>query len=676
MFKIGNYPEGYDLSLLNTIHYYPKKFTSEDGTTFYTPEVIDLIIKDNVSGDKFLETIEAPTYEYYMIKDDVFVDYNLDFIEEDKCNKIEVPNTMLLKDIAERTGSLQFYYNNINNNNRKNNRALHCHPRVMNSDMDLEDNYRLRFSKIYKNSYTKPSKSYLDIEVDSLNCKGDFVELGECPINAVSFIDDKNLVIHSFLLRTKGNDLISEFEAYTHSSACQGELVNFIINAVGGFDKAKKYKIPQMKVKFHFFDEEDEIVLIQSVFNHINSLKPDFVLAWNMAFDIPYIIERIKVLGYEPTDIMCHHDFKYRCASYFIDKDHANAYEERNDFAKISSYSVYLDQMIQFASRRKGGPAIPRYKLDYIGEMTCGVKKLDYSHITKNIEELPYKDYKTFVFYNIMDTIVQYCIEYKSNDIDNIYNTVLSQNTRFTKAYRQTVFLKNRADISYYRNNKYILGNNTNINTPKEKFPGAFCSDPTKNSDYAKLPNCRESRMGIYDNLDDFDYKALYPNDLSEFNMASNTIIAHLNIPNKVCDEENRFNKESFKWKREGQFMEDLQSHCWIEYFHRWFHLASYEEMYDDVIEYFTKVKSPMGKLYKKEFGTEYQVFEKLPDKMETSVFIPVNDEERDSNILTTLYENKSDINIPKLSVNIDNLNYDRGLSCTNPKDIYIEVKN
>ena len=70
MFKIGNYPEGYDLSLLNTIHYYPKKFTSEDGTTFYTPEVIDLIIKDNVSGDKFLETIEAPTYEYYIIKDD------------------------------------------------------------------------------------------------------------------------------------------------------------------------------------------------------------------------------------------------------------------------------------------------------------------------------------------------------------------------------------------------------------------------------------------------------------------------------------------------------------------------------------------------------------------------------------------------------------------------------
>ena len=54
---------------------------------------------------------------------------------------------------------------------------------------------------------------------------------------------------------------------------------------------------------------------------------------------------------------------------------------------------------------------------------------------------------------------------------------------------------------------------------------------------------------------------------------------------------------DEIKWKREAQFMDDLQSHNWIEFFHRWFHFGSYEDVYDDVIEYFTKVKYPMGVL-------------------------------------------------------------------------------
>ena len=290
---------------------------------------------------------------------------------------------------------------------------------------------------------------------------------------------------------------------------------------------------------------------------------------------------------------MCHPDFKYKEVSYMIDERSKFNYEERNDFAKISSYSVYLDQMIHFASRRKGQAAIANYRLDYIGQITCGVKKLDYSHITEKLSELPYKDYETFVFYNIMDTIVQYCIEYKVNDINSAYNNVLANNTRWSKIYRQTVYLKNRAAKSYY-NYGMIMGNNVNQNTPKVSFPGAFVADPNLNSDYSKL-KINGRPISVYDNLDDFDYKSLYPSITSEFNMSRTTLIGHLNIPNKVYEFENRFHRDDIKWKREAQFMDDLQSHNWIEFFSRWFHFAGYEEMYDDVIEYFTHVKYPSG---------------------------------------------------------------------------------
>lgn len=590
-FIIGEYPKGYPLSLLNTIYHYPRK----DRNGKWQPGAIDLIIKDNNSGEKFLETIVDPMYEYYMLLDNVQIpNYTLEYAMKEDCKCIIVPYNQLQKDIAERLGKLNQFYENCRNGNRAANKTM-CNyaPNILMSDMDIEDNIRFQFSHTYENNYTKPSKSYLDIEADVINCKGDFVELGECPINAVSFIDDQSLVIHSFLLRNDKNPLIAKFEEETKNPMLHMRLKQFLINAVGGTEQAKKYKVDKMEVKFHFYDEKDEIVMLQHLFNYINNLKPDFVLAWNMAFDIPYIIQRIINLGYNPKDIMCHPDFKYKEVSYLIDERNQFNYEERNDFAKISSYSVYLDQMIHFASRRKGQSAIANYRLDYIGQITCGVKKLDYSHITKNLAELPYKDYETFVFYNIMDTIVQYCIEYKVNDINSAYNNVLLDNTRWSKIYRQTVYLKNRAAKSYY-NYGMIIGNNVNQNTPKVSFPGAFVADPKLNSDYSKK-RINGRPVSIYDNLDDFDYKALYPSITSEFNMSKTTLIGHVNIPDKVYEFENRFHRDDIKWKREAQFMDDLQSHNWIEFFNRWFHFAGYEEMYDDVIEYFTKIKYPSG---------------------------------------------------------------------------------
>lgn len=631
-FIIGNYPPGYDLTLLNTIYHKPKR--GADGK--WHPGVMDLIIKDNVTGEKFLETINDPKYEYYMLNGVEVPSYNLEYAKIEDCKCIITPYNELQKDIANRIGKMDQFWENINNGNRKaNERMCNYHPGVLLSDMDIEDNIRFQFSHTYQNSYKKGSKSFLDIEADVIDCKGDFVEMGECPINAVSFIDDQSLVIHSFLLRNDKNSLIAEFEKEAENDKLGKELIEFLSNAVGGKEQAKKYKIDQMKCQFHFYDEKDELTMLKHLFNYINNIKPDFVLAWNMAFDIPYIIARIKALGGDPKEIMCSPDFRFKEVFYFIDENNQFIYEERNDYAKISSYSIYLDQMIHFASRRKGGKALPSYSLDTIGEMVCGVRKLDYSHITRDLAKLPYLDYKTFVFYNIMDTIVQYCIEYKSNDIDSAYNNVLLNNTRWGKIYRQTVYLKNRQAIFNYRNG-FISGNNVNHNTPKVSFPGAFVADPKLNSDYSKM-KINGRPVSIYDNLDDFDYKSLYPSITSEFNMSKSTLIGHLTIPNQVYEFENRFHRDDIKWKREAQFMDDLQSHNWIEFFHRWFHFGSYEDLYDDVIEYFTKVKYPTGYI---QFHSFDDVSDNKPEEDTRSAFITCASE-RDLDIIDQIARNK-----------------------------------
>ena len=589
MLQVGNYPLGYDLSLLQTIYHRPTKL--KDGS--WTPDVLDLVIKDNVTGDKFIETIERPEYTYYMVKPDIYVGHNLHYAQKENCIPITVPYRDILKSIAENCGQNSFYYSNIENGNYSNNNALHLIPRVLGSDMDIEDFYRFQFGESYQNRFIKPTKGYFDIEVDTRTMKGDFVEPGECPINAVSFIDDYTQQVYIFMLRDKSNPLCLEFETKMDTIELHRELHDFVTKAVGGEAKAIKYRTNTLNYVFQMFSDERD--LIKNLFEVINELKPDFMLAWNMSFDVPYIIARSNNLKMPVHDIICDKAFKYKECRYYIDERNYNEYAERNDFFKVSSMSVWLDQMIHFASRRKGQSAIPNFKLDSIGEMTVGVKKLDYHHICHNLEDLPQVDYKTFIFYNIMDTIVQYCIENKVNDIGNVYNNALLNNTKYSKIYRQTVYLKNRAYKSYWRQG-FVMGNNVNKDTPKAQFPGAWCSDPSKINDYSKV-KVYGKPISVYDNLNDFDYRALYPSITSELNMSPNTIIAHLIIPVQLYADENRFGRAEYKYKREGQFMEDLQSHQWITFFSRWFHLATYSEMYDDLIEYYTSVLRPMGKL-------------------------------------------------------------------------------
>lgn len=581
---IPGYEQGSDITILNTIYHYPSK---NESTGKWDSGAITIIAKDNVNNKKIMTEIENPTYEYYMAKEGVIKGYNELFIKKEDAEKIEVPYVDLEKDIAERTGNLEFYYDNIKNGKKRDNKRLHEHVDVFSSDTHIEDHYRFRFSKFYQNKVVEVTKAFFDIEADVIDIMGDFPEPGEAPINAITLIDDAKNEIHTLLLRNDKNPLIKEFEQSINKEFFK-ELQNLINETVGGYKQAKRMGVDNYKFHMYFYDEQDEIKLIQDLFILINTIQPDFVLAWNMAFDIPYIIARIKRLGYNPVDIICHPDFNRKVCEYYVDELHKNEFAERGDFSKISSYSVFLDQMIQFASRRKGQAAFESYSLNYIGQLKAGAKKLDYSHITTELAKLPYLNYKTFVMYNIVDTIVQKCIDVKEGDIDYVFNKCLVNCTRYSKCHRQTVYLANRGMIEFEQQG-YIIGNNHNRRNekPTEKFPGAFVADPLNISDKPKM-KINGIPVMLFDNLDDFDYARLYPSILQEFNIAPNTQIGKVILKNKVFEGENR--RKDDKYSREGQFMEDLQSHVFLEFGQRWLHLGGYEDLYDDIIEYFDTI--------------------------------------------------------------------------------------
>ena len=586
---ISGYPDGSNITIMDATYHYAKK---DESTGKYSDDTMTIIFKDNETGKKGHRVLHKPEYTYYTVNQQHETDYSQFFVDKDKTTPVTCKFTDLDKSVAEQTGQLDLYYDNIKSGNRRANKLLHTHPKLLGSDLNINNYYRKEFAKKYTNDITPITKSYLDIEADIKYMAGDFPEPGECPINAVSIYVDNTGTLYTFILRDSRNPLIAEFEKYLSRNDFHKEYMEFLEYALKGWKNVHRMKLQNLKTEQIFFD--DELEMLANLFRAINILQPDFVLAWNMAFDMPYIIQRIINLGADPAEIICHPDFSKKYCTYFVDEQHRSIPEQRGDFADISSYSIYLDQLIQFASRRKGQSAFDSFKLDDIGAAIAKVRKLDYKHITTDLAELPYIDFKTFIMYNMTDVIVQYCIEEKVEDINYVFSKAITNATQYAKVHRQTVYLANRAVSTFLKNNDAIAGNNCNKfnEKPTEKFAGAFVADPNKVSYKAKAIVGGNPVM-LYKNANDFDYKRLYPSLTQEFNMAPNTQIGMIEIPNKVHEFENRSHQEKFS--RAGAFIEDLASKNYLDFGHRWLHLGNYEEVFSDIVEYWTTKKTPFN---------------------------------------------------------------------------------
>ena len=496
---IPGYPKGSDITLLNAT--YVRSVRSEG--KLVSKDYILLIFRDNATGEKKAYTIHEPLYTFYKLKDGYNLEHNLFFIEKDKVEPVTCKYSDVLKVIAEITDNLDFFYDNIRNKNRRLNEKLHMIPDIFLSDMDIENYYRFLFGLSYKNESYALNKAFLDIETDGRYALNDFPQMGEVPINAVAYLDKGNNRVYQFLLNNPANPLIEQYKLSYNNLAQMDKLKNFVIKAVGGHKKAHKYGVDKFEYTLLFFD--DELEMIKALFKLINKTIPDFLLIWNMAFDLNYIIQRIINLNADPLEIICDPRIKQKYLRFYVDEKNINDFAERGDYVGITSYTVWLDQMIQFASRRKGRGQYTSFSLDSIGEDIAHVNKLDYSHITTNINMLPYLDYETFSFYNIMDVIVQNCIESVTKDVEYIFTKCSVNNTKYSKGHRQSVYLGNRFAKDFYQYG-FILGNNKNKGNEKPitQFVGAAIGNPKNNSIYAYIwVNGRPTLLA--DNMIDFD---------------------------------------------------------------------------------------------------------------------------------------------------------------------------
>lgn len=576
--KIG-LPKNSDYLLFNTIYH---KRTNDDGVN----DSIDLILKNINTNEKIIKRIDNPDMEIYMAKPDVELgDYvHIDIAKED-VDLIDVPYSRLIPEMYKLIGQEKYYWDCIRQRRFDDAKRIFEYNRFFSADRNIEDFYRYKCLKHFgMKPLNNTTKGFLDIEADIV--KGDInfdTGTGTAPINAISFADGNTKTVYTVLLRDPDNPQIAEVEANISELIEKAHEMNDDIFGV-------------MEYKIAFFD--NEIDLIITIFQLLNIIKLDFVLIWNIAFDIPYMIDRLKKAGIDPADVMCHPDFYYKECTFVPDKRNYEI-KKKTDHFICSSYSQFMDQMINYASIRKGKAELDKYTLDFIAKKEkIGAGKIDYSN-ESSFKNLAYTNYELFVLYSIRDVLVQYGIENKTNDIDTIFFRAYESNTRYNKIFKEITFLTNVA-FKEFELEGVILGNNINAIRANrkddenviveedvegnKKFKGAVVGDPLLIMKNGLVLVGKEKSRSVFNIVVDYDFTSLYPSIIKLFNIYKSTLIG------KIVMDNSKFNKEEIRardtddtYDRGAKFIEDLETKEPIFICNRWMGLPSFENLVEIV---------------------------------------------------------------------------------------------
>ena len=301
-----------------------------------------------------------------------------------------------------------------------------------------------------------------------------------------------------------------------------------------------------------------------------------------MGYDIPSIIKRLKVLGEDPRAYFCHSDFQSPFIKYNYDNIYRNDFKNKNESFECTSYSCWVDQMLNYAGVRKASSDYGGNSLDNIAKIVLNAEKRRYSKKGVSVLNGAVEEYWNFVKYSINDVLLQYGIDKKTGDLQALFEQAMYGATRISKCLKQSVYLKNVFAYEYFKRYEIVPKNNDNVSYINNKndeeavdkdialsnsddfdryddinLPGAVVGDPTLNANNGvKILGKKSNRYFKF--VCDLDYSSMYPNIKISSNIGPHTQHGRLIIDKQVLKDENPDNNPKFI--RGGKFIEDLET--------------------------------------------------------------------------------------------------------------------
>ena len=304
-----------------------------------------------------------------------------------------------------------------------------------------------------------------------------------------------------------------DIETYSPDDFPDIQTANHVCNVITIYDSLedrfvtwglKPYKNTQDDVTYvHCSDEKD---IFRKFIEYLEADFPDILSGWNSEFfDIPYIINRCRrILGDEWVNRMSPMgNVHSRVIRGTFGKEQTKWY--------IDGISLldYLDVYKKFSVGLRES-----YKLDAIGELELGEKKVDYGNT--NLASLSDDDWQTFIDYNIQDVRLLKNLDVKLKYIDLIRMLAYSGLTTFEAAMGALSVINGATAIRGRRRNQVIPTFIRNEDTGKN--PGAYVGEPLR---------------GFQKDIISFDANSLYPNVMISLNMSPETKVGKIEDKNE-----------------------------------------------------------------------------------------------------------------------------------------------
>lgn len=553
-------------------------------------EKVIMVVKDKDGNKKFKEIVDPPMH-YYVTKPEYWLSPGtyVSSMPKDQVKVVPCRHKDIISSIVKEAGSaedkaeLNRIYKQGNYQDFRRLKDFHYKlNNVHGSDINIEDYHINQFiEQSEDNKDIGLDIVFFDIEVDGTQTTG-FPEAteAECEINIITLTDWTRKKTISYCLKYDNSEYKSAME---DKSRLFSDLDNLYNNKDGelGLD---------LGMEFLIYEFDTEMELINAFLNYINEeAKPDICTAWNIGFDFVTIFERIKKNGYDPADFFCPEEMTDKKAYYRLDRLASDVSEDSSVF-ETNSYTNWIDQLALYANINKPNGKLESVKLNDIGEKEVGIQKDEYEG---SIKDLHFRDYYTFILYNIKDTVLTALIENATNMFDLLFSIVDMTRTRPNKALKKTICLRNRSSV-FFENQGYVLSNNHAkllADPNADKIRGGFVANMMLTSRMGDIlvrgfngkDDIRSNRL--FSNVCDFDLSSLYPSIIRTFNINPEGHIGKIKLLDTSTIKVPKYEEDKENYDYNTEFVSKLNSQNGVEFSNQFLGLPDLDTASDDIIE-------------------------------------------------------------------------------------------
>jgi DNA polymerase elongation subunit (family B) len=252
--------------------------------------------------------------------------------------------------------------------------------------------------------------------------------------------------------------------------------------------------------KFLYVKCDNEQDLLETFVRFYTENYPDIITGWNCdMFDIAYLLSRVDRLFCTEEDS----SMKKKFSPWGLVRRKSLTIMGREQISyDITGVAIvdYLDLYKKFTYVRRES-----YKLDFIGEVELGLKKLDNPY--ESFREFYSKDWQKFVEYNIRDVEIVDALERKMKLVELILTMAYDAKCNYTDVFSQV----RTWDCIIYN---HLHTKNIQIPQKKENrgrtIEGAYVQQP---------------KPGQYDWVVSFDATSLYPSIIMQYNQSLETFV-------------------------------------------------------------------------------------------------------------------------------------------------------